>query len=139
MCWSPCADAQTESFSVSINKEPTRKKQESSIGNGCRLFGILIESSNTAEESSLVVADSVVAEDRPLPSQDIESEQQSQPSNANQSDAPVISSEPEKSCPRLPQESQSRQLRSCTKVSLNRSTTLLLCNPSYAIPSNILA
>lgn len=69
------------------------------------------------ESSPLVAA--VVQEDRPLPSQDVESEQQSHPSNANISDVPAVSSEPEKSCLRSPHESQSRQLRSCTKVHMH--------------------
>jgi len=130
MYWPASADPQTESFSASINKEPSRKKQEMSNGNGCRLFGIqLIESYATAEESSPAAAASVVQEDRPLPSQDVYSEQHSQPLNANQSEAPAVSSEPEKSCLRSPQETQSRQLRSCTKVSLSKSTTLLTTNP----------
>ena len=118
MYWPAHADSQTEPFSSSTNKEPSRKKQEMNNGNGCRLFGIqLIESSATAEESSPVAAALVVQEDRPLPSQDVCSEQHSQPLNANQSEAPAVSSGPEKSCLRSPQETQSRQLRSCTKVS----------------------
>ena len=120
MYWQARADPQTESFSVSINKEPSRKKHNMNNGSGCRLFGIqLIESSTTAEESSPLPAVSIVREDQPLPSPDVDSEQQSQPSNANQSVAPAVSSEPEKSCLRSPQETQSRQLRSCTKVSLS--------------------
>ncbi|KAJ6821296.1 auxin response factor 7-like [Iris pallida] len=118
-CW-PRAEPQTESFSASINREPPGRKQEAGNGNGCWLFGIqLVESISTVEETSKPVATSIAGEEHPVPSLDAESEQQSQPSHANHSEAPAVSSDPEKSCHRSPHETQSHQLRSCTKVHMH--------------------
>ncbi|XP_008795277.2 auxin response factor 7-like isoform X2 [Phoenix dactylifera] len=113
--WPVRADTQTESFSASVNREPCEKKQDT--GTGCRLFGIqLIEGSAVEETSLLANVSAGIGEDQPVTSVDADSDRHSQPSNINRSDAPAVSSEPEKSCLRSPQETQSRQLRSCTKV-----------------------
>lgn len=98
-------ETRTESYSASINKAPTEKKQESATS-GCRLFGIEIGST-----VSPVVTVATVGQDQPPAlSGDVESDQLSQPSHANKTDAPAASSE------RSPNETESRQVRSCTKV-----------------------
>ncbi|PKA54558.1 Auxin response factor 1 [Apostasia shenzhenica] len=91
---------------------PSEKKQEASCG--YRLFGIqLVEPSTVIEEAPLPIAVNVgIQDDHP----EADSDFHSQPSNINHSGAAALSSEPEKSCLRSPQESQSRQTRSCTKV-----------------------
>lgn len=101
----------TESFTPAINRESGEKRRDP--GSGCRLFGFQLLDSSTVEETSPVVT---LGEDRPVPSLDVESDQHSEPSNINRSDVPSVSCEPEKSSLRSPQESQSRQIRSCTKV-----------------------
>ncbi|PUZ76116.1 hypothetical protein GQ55_1G264300 [Panicum hallii var. hallii] len=101
----PIRDTRTESYSASINKLPPERKQESAIA-GCRLFGI--EISNAV--SPLVTVASVGQGQPPAVSVDVESDQLSQPSQANKTDAPAASSE------RSPHETESRQVRSCTKV-----------------------
>ncbi|KAK9286045.1 hypothetical protein L1049_014424 [Liquidambar formosana] len=115
MYWSSRVEPVTESFSPIVNKECGEKRQ--GTGNGYRLFGIqLLDNSNMEETSPVVTVSGTVGDDRPVPSLDAESDQHSEPSNRNQSDNPYLSCEPEKSCLRSPQESQSRQIRSCTKV-----------------------
>ncbi|KAK6915839.1 AUX/IAA domain [Dillenia turbinata] len=105
----------TESFAPIASKESGEKRQVT--GNGCRLFGIELVDNSAMEETSLVVtASGRVGDDQPVLSFDAESEQNSEPSNINRSDFPSVSCEPEKSSLRSPQESQSRQVRSCTKV-----------------------
>lgn len=101
----PVRDMRTESYSASINKPPPERKQES-VTAGCRLFGI--EISNAV--SPVVTAASVGQDQPPAVSVDVESDQLSQPSHANKTDAPAASSE------RSPHETESRQVRSCTKV-----------------------
>lgn len=113
--WPIKAANQDELFSACINKESNERKQDTG-NNGYKLFGIQLIGSSAVEETSPVVAVSACAEDQPAPSQDVDSDRQSQPSYVNRSEAPAVSSEPEKSCLRSPQETQSRQLRSCTKV-----------------------
>ncbi|XP_008786460.2 auxin response factor 7-like isoform X2 [Phoenix dactylifera] len=116
--WPVRTDSQTESFSASINREPCEKKQDT--GTGCRLFGIqLIESSAIEETSPPANVSAAIGEVHPVKSLEEDSDRQSQPSNVNRSDAPAVSSEPEKSCLRSYQETQSRQLRSCTKVHMH--------------------
>lgn len=103
-------ETRTESYSASINKAPTEKKQESTTS-GCRLFGIEIGSSAVTP----VVTVASVGHDPPPPalSVDAESDQLSQPSHANKAtDAPAASSD------RSPNETESRQARSCTKVTI---------------------
>ncbi|KAF8693441.1 hypothetical protein HU200_038836 [Digitaria exilis] len=101
----PIHDMRTESYSASINKAPPERKQESATA-GCRLFGIEIGSA----VSPVVTVASVAQDQPPAVSVDVESDQLSQPSHANKTDAPAASSE------RSPHETESRQVRSCTKV-----------------------
>lgn len=112
MYWSNRVEAVTESFSPVVNKESGEKRQGS--GNGCRLFGIQLLDNCTVEDTSPVITMSrTVGDEHPVPYLDAESDQQSEP---NRSDVPSVSCDAEKSCLRSPQESQSRQTRSCTKV-----------------------
>ncbi|EEF34538.1 Auxin response factor, putative [Ricinus communis] len=105
----------TDSFVPVIDKDSGERRQGS--GNGYRLFGIqLVGNSNAEETSPLITTSGMVGDDRPVVSFDAESDQHSEPSNINRSEIPSISCEPEKSCLRSPQELQSRQIRSCTKV-----------------------
>ncbi|KAG8058992.1 hypothetical protein GUJ93_ZPchr0002g23481 [Zizania palustris] len=103
----PMRETRADSYSASISKVPSERKQEPSTA-GCRLFGI--EISSAVEATSPVLTVSGIGQDQPAASVDAESDQLSQPSHANKSDAPVASSEPS------PHETQSRQVRSCTKV-----------------------
>nr|QDX18302.1 auxin response factor 7-like mRNA isoform X1 [Cymbidium sinense] len=108
---------ETQSESISTNTvnvvQPSEKKQEPS--SGFMLFGIqLIETSTVAEETSSMAANTDVRDDHDHLA--VDSEHHSRLSNINQSDGPELTSEPENSCLRSSQESQSRQTRSCTKV-----------------------
>ncbi|XP_051216899.1 auxin response factor 7 [Lolium perenne] len=103
----PMRDTRVDSFYASINKVPSARKQEPTTA-GCRLFGI--EISSAVEATSPVVAVSGVCQEQPAASVDVESDQLSQPSHVNKSDAPAASSD------HSPYETQSRQVRSCTKV-----------------------
>ncbi|ONI36436.1 hypothetical protein PRUPE_1G585200 [Prunus persica] len=104
-----------KSFSPVTNKDCGERRQ--GTGNGCRLFGIqLLENSNVEESSPVVMVSGKLGDIRPISSFDAESDQHSEPSNVNRSDLPSGSCDAEKSCLRSPQESQSRQIRSCTKV-----------------------
>ncbi|KAJ8484240.1 hypothetical protein OPV22_016725 [Ensete ventricosum] len=114
MYWPFRTEPQTDSLIADINKEQSEKKQETSTG--CWLFGIQLVEGSAVGELSPPTTNSCVREEQAVTSLDVESDQQSQPSNINRSDAPAVSSEPEKSCLRSTQECQSRQLRSCTKV-----------------------
>lgn len=96
--------------------EATAPVTEKRQANGYRLFGIELLDRSTVEETSPAIPSGVVTEDQAVLSRDSESEQQSEPSHPNRSDVPSVSCEPEKSCLRSPHESQSRQIRSCTKV-----------------------
>ncbi|XP_061376029.1 auxin response factor 1 [Gastrolobium bilobum] len=112
MYWSGRMENSTESFSPIALKESGEKRQGPGIG--CRLFGIeLLENSNAEESMPTVTLSGRVCDDRSVPSFDAESDQHSEPSNVNRSDIPSVSCDAEKSCL---QESQSRQIRSCTKV-----------------------
>lgn len=113
MYWSNRVETVTESFSPAINKDSGERKQ--STGNGCRLFGIQLRDNSNLEDTSTVVT---VGDIRPVPSLEAESNQLFEPSNVNRADNPSVSCDAEKSCLRSPQESQSRQIRSCTKVML---------------------
>ncbi|WCJ18697.1 auxin response factor 1 [Euphorbia peplus] len=106
LCWPNRVESVTDSFVPIINKDSAERRQ--GTGNGCRLFGIQLIDNSNAEETSPLVTPSGMADD--------ESGQGSEPSNVNRSDLPSASCEPEKSCLRSPQELQSRQIRSCTKV-----------------------
>ncbi|KAF8404018.1 hypothetical protein HHK36_008894 [Tetracentron sinense] len=113
--WSNRLETPKKSFAPIVNKECGEKRQET--GNGYRLFGIqLVENSSVEETLPVLNASGGVGEDQPVPSLDVDSDRQSQPSNVYRSDVPAVSSEPEKSCLRSTQELQSRQTRSCTKV-----------------------
>ncbi|XP_059446026.1 auxin response factor 1 [Corylus avellana] len=112
MYWPNRVEAVTESFSPVVNKESAEKRQ--GTGNGCRLFGIqLLDNSNMEETSPVVTMSRTPGDELPVQYLDTESDQHSEP---NRSDVPSVSCDAEKSCLRSPQESQSRQIRSCTKV-----------------------
>lgn len=115
-CSNNLVDPRTDSFVPVANKESSEKRQGATTG--CRLFGIeLLDNSGAEETTPSITASGAVAEQQPVPSLDAESDGYSEPSNINRSDFPSASCEPEKSsCLILPQESQSRQIRSCTKV-----------------------
>ncbi|AEE33613.1 auxin response factor 1 [Arabidopsis thaliana] len=118
--WPTNADSAAESFASAFNNESTEKKQTN--GNVCRLFGFeLVENVNVDECFSAASVSGAVAVDQPVPSNEFDSGQQSEPLNINQSDIPSGSGDPEKSSLRSPQESQSRQIRSCTKVHMQGS------------------
>lgn len=113
--WSNRVDAATDSFSM--NKESVERRQNT--GSGCRLFGIqLVDNSNIEDTSTAIGATGTFGDTQPVPSLDAESEH-SEPSNVNRADHPSVSCDGEKSSLRSPQESQSRQIRSCTKVVLD--------------------
>ncbi|KAL2339329.1 hypothetical protein Fmac_013775 [Flemingia macrophylla] len=113
--WSNKMENSMESISAIAHKEAGEKRQ--GTGNGCRLFGIQIHENSNAEGSlQSVTLSGRVGDDRSVPSLDAESDQHSEPSNANRSDIPSVSCDAEKSCLQSPQESQNKQTRSCTKV-----------------------
>lgn len=130
MFWSNRVEAVTETFSPVMSKDSAERRQ--STGNGCRLFGIqLLDNSNVEETSPTVRVSRKLGDIQPISSFDAESDRHSEPSNVNQSDhLPSGSCDAEKSSLRSPQESQSRQIRSCTKV-VHLSFTLQV----YSIPS----
>ncbi|XP_027332002.1 auxin response factor 1-like isoform X2 [Abrus precatorius] len=110
--WSNRVENSMESIAL---KEAGEKRQ--GTVNGCRLFGIQLSENSNAEGSlQTVTLSGRVVDDRSVPSLDAESDQHSEPSNANRSDIPTVSCDAEKSCLQSPQESQSKQIRSCTKV-----------------------
>ncbi|XP_030498838.2 auxin response factor 1 isoform X2 [Cannabis sativa] len=114
MYWSNRVDAVTDSFS--IYKDSGERKQNS--GSSCRLFGIQLVHNSNLEDTSpvqVVAMAGSFGDALPVPSLDAESEH-SEPSNVNRADHPSVSYDAEKSSLRSPQESQSRQIRSCTKV-----------------------
>ncbi|OMO95514.1 AUX/IAA protein [Corchorus capsularis] len=115
MYWSNRMDSVTDSFAPAVNKESCERKQSS--GNGCRLFGIqLLDNVNMEDNSAVATVSGTGGDDGPVASLDADSDQLSEPSNLNRSDLPSLSCDPEKSCLRSPQESHSKQIRSCTKV-----------------------
>ncbi|KAL3515768.1 hypothetical protein ACH5RR_022670 [Cinchona calisaya] len=95
------------------NVAPVTEKRQA---NGYRLFGIELLEHSTVEDTSAVVVSGAVVEDQQLLSRNSDSDQLSEPSHPNRSDVPSVSCDPEKSSLRSPHESQSRQIRSCTKV-----------------------
>ncbi|PON66617.1 Auxin response factor [Parasponia andersonii] len=112
MYWSNRVDAATESFS--INKDSGERRQNT--GNGCRLFGIqLVDNSNLEDTSPVGALTGTFGDTQAVPSLDADSEH-SEPSNVNRVDHPSVSCDAEKSSLISPQELQSRQIRSCTKV-----------------------
>lgn len=96
------------------NREPIEKKQNTR--NGCRLFGIQLLGNSNVDEASPISTPKMVGEDRLVPPVDSEFDQHSEPSNIPRSDIPSVSCDADKSCLISPLESQSRQIRSCTKV-----------------------
>ncbi|XP_018446497.1 auxin response factor 1 isoform X1 [Raphanus sativus] len=119
--WTTHTDDAAESFASAVNNEsPTEKKQTN--GNVCRLFGFeLVENVNVDECFSAASASGAVSVDQSVPSNEFDSGRQSEPLNVNQPNIPLGSGDPEKSSPRSPQESQIRQIRSCTKVHMQGS------------------
>ncbi|KAK9030656.1 hypothetical protein V6N11_032073 [Hibiscus sabdariffa] len=114
MYWPNRVENVTESAAPVVNKDSSERKQ--GTANGCRLFGIqLLDNVIMEENSPVATVSGTGGDDQTVHSLDPNSEQQSDPTNLNQSDLPYISCEPEK-CLRSPQESQSKQIRSCTKV-----------------------
>ncbi|KAJ8458377.1 hypothetical protein OPV22_031303 [Ensete ventricosum] len=103
----------SEHQNFGADKEHSERKQETT---GCWLFGIQLVESSAVEEISPLTTISCVRDEQPVTSLDVESDQQSQPSNVKRSDTPAGSNEPEKSCLRSAQEYQSRLSRSCIKV-----------------------
>lgn len=122
MFWSNRVEPLPEAVVTGRSRVAGEKRQET--GNGCRLFGIQLVENSPMEEITKTTTISGEDGDMPVQSLDADSDQQSEPSNTHQSDIPAVSSEPDKSCLRSPQEMQSRQIRSCTKVSCN-STSLV--------------
>ncbi|XP_044461978.1 auxin response factor 1-like [Mangifera indica] len=115
MYWPNRVENTPESFTPVASKETNEKRQ--STGNTCRLFGIqLYENSNIEDATPAFTMSGMVGDDQPLPSADADSDQHSDPSNINKSDVPSVCCDAEKTCLRSPQESQSRQIRTCTKV-----------------------
>lgn len=113
--WSDRIENSTEHFSPLAFKESGEKKQ--GTGNGCRLFGIqLLENSNVEESMPRVTMSERVGDDKSVPCVDAEPDHLSEPSNVNGSYIPSVSCDADKSSLQAPQESQSRQIRSCTKV-----------------------
>ncbi|XP_028804042.1 auxin response factor 1 [Neltuma alba] len=113
--WSSRVENSSEHFSPIALKESGEKKQ--GTGNGCRLFGIqLLENSNAEESTPRVTLSERVGDDRSVPCVDGEPDQLSEPSNVNGSYIPSLSCDADKSSLQSPQESQRRQIRSCTKV-----------------------
>ncbi|XP_039045668.1 auxin response factor 1-like [Hibiscus syriacus] len=113
MYWPNRVENVMESIAPVVNKDSSERKL--GTGNGCRLFGIqLLDNMNTEENSTVPTVSGTVGDDQTVHSLVANSDQQSYPTNPNWSDIPSISCEPEK-CLRS-QESQSKQIRSCTKV-----------------------
>ncbi|KAG9153380.1 hypothetical protein Leryth_017285 [Lithospermum erythrorhizon] len=107
MCWSNQAETAQESFAPVIEKRQA---------NGYRLFGIDLIEQSTIEDISPTFASGCVAHDQSIRSLDADSDQNSGPLNSNHADLPSLSCKPENSCLKSHPESQSRQIRSCTKV-----------------------
>ncbi|XP_019168999.1 PREDICTED: auxin response factor 1-like [Ipomoea nil] len=105
---SMCCSNQPETDSTA----PVSEKKQA---NGYRLFGIQLMDHSTVRDTSLTRPQTMV-EDCPVLCLDSESDQHSEPSNPSRSEVPEVSFEHEKSSLRSPVESQSKQIRSCTKV-----------------------
>ncbi|QCD79710.1 auxin response factor [Vigna unguiculata] len=85
--WSNRMENSLESISPIALKEAGEKRQDT--GNGCRLFGIqLLENSKAEGSLQTVNLSGRLGDDRFVPSLDAESDQQSEPSNANRCDIP---------------------------------------------------
>lgn len=116
MYWSNQMETVTDSFSHAVNRDSGERRR--TAGNGCRLFGIqLLENSNLEDTSPVVTVSETVGDIQQFLSLDAESDQQSEPSNVNAADHTSVNYDAEKWSIRS-LESQSRQIRSCTKVIL---------------------
>ncbi|XP_010548428.1 PREDICTED: auxin response factor 1 [Tarenaya hassleriana] len=116
--WPNRVDSAVESEASAFNKESTVKKKQAT-GNVCRLFGIeLFENGNAEECFSTASVSGAALVDQPVLSNEFDSDQ---PLDVNRSDLPSSGSDHEKSSQRSPQELQSRQIRSCTKVHMQGS------------------
>lgn len=113
--WSNRMENSTVPTESVVPKESGEKRQ--STGSGCRLFGIeLLENSGIEESMPAATFAGKGVDDRSVPSLDAESDLHSEPSNVNRSDVPSVSCDAEKPSMLSPLESQSKQIRSCTKV-----------------------
>uniref|UniRef100_A0A7N0SWU0 Auxin response factor n=1 Tax=Kalanchoe fedtschenkoi TaxID=63787 RepID=A0A7N0SWU0_KALFE len=112
--WPNHGENAMDSYIPISNVESAEKRQGN--GNSCMLFGIKISDNSKNEEAQTARMPGIILDKRPAISVDVESDPHSEPSNVNHSDAPSLSCEPDKSHMRSPQELQSRQVRSCTKV-----------------------
>lgn len=114
--WPNRVDSGAGPFASAFEKFSTEKKQAN--GHGCRLFGIeLVEKNSAPKCFSPVTVSGAAAVDQLVQSNEIDSNHQNEPI-INQSDIPMGIDDPEKSSPMFPQDSQSKQIRSCTKVTV---------------------
>ncbi|XP_019171679.1 PREDICTED: auxin response factor 1-like [Ipomoea nil] len=107
----PSVSAKSMYWPNQSKTDSTAPVAEKRPANGYRLFGIELLDHSTVEDTSPVAAPPAVVESHPNPSFDTESDQNSDPSDPTQSDI-----DPERSSLRSTHESQSKQIRSCTKV-----------------------
>nr|GMC83672.1 auxin response factor 1 [Ipomoea batatas] len=107
----PSVSAKSMYWSNQSKTDSTAPVAEKRQANGYRLFGIELLDHSTVEDTSPVAAPPAVVESHPNPPFDTESDQHSDPSDPTQSDI-----DPERSSLRSTHESQSKQIRSCTKV-----------------------
>jgi len=107
----PSVSAKSVYWSNQSKTDSTAPVAEKRQANGYRLFGIELLDHSTVEDTSPVAAPLAVVESHPNPPFDTESDQHSDPSDPTQSDI-----DPERSSLRSTHESQSKQIRSCTKV-----------------------
>uniref|UniRef100_A0A2P2PHZ7 Auxin-responsive protein n=1 Tax=Rhizophora mucronata TaxID=61149 RepID=A0A2P2PHZ7_RHIMU len=115
MFWPNRVESVAETFSPAVNKDPGDRRQ--STRSVPRLFGFkLVESSNEEDNMPVNSVSAIMRDGCPGLCLDTESDWHSEPSNVNLSEIPSVSCEPPKSSLRSPQELQSRQTRSCTKV-----------------------
>lgn len=125
--WPNRGDFSGESFTSGGNKESVGKRKDVP-NNGYRLFGIQLVNNYSIEEplpTPVISASAVEDQLAPTVETEAESEHELQPSSSK-SDVPAISSEPDKSSLRSPQESQSKHTRSCTKVVVHINMWLLM-------------
>lgn len=101
-----------DSYVFLASAESVEKRYET--GNSCILFGVKISHNSKTEEA---LPARIMLDKQQTTSIDAESDPHSD-------DTPSLSCEPEKSRLKYPQELQSRQVRSCTKV--HREITILL-------------
>ncbi|KAJ8768119.1 hypothetical protein K2173_021059 [Erythroxylum novogranatense] len=115
MFWPNPMEGVMESFAP-VGRDPGESRQ-GTRNSGPMLFGIHLVDNSNADGN--MIADNVSSRLKDTCSVlclNTESDQHSEPSHVNQSEIPSVSCEPEKSSLRSPQELQSKQIRSCTKV-----------------------